>query len=163
AQARNLPHLLTEAAIALRPSMIPLAPTDPLALRALEEARRTLPESELKHRARAAAYLSSFRPYSHQPREQQALLQQAADHATAAQDEEAMLDALRAKYAACVQPERVLELIAQAREVEGRAARIGARSMLLEAQTYRYLALLQLGQPDDANALLDDLLHALEQ
>ncbi len=157
AEARNLPEVLAHAAFALRPSMLLAWLPDTLAQRALEEARRMLPEDAVALRARVGAYLSCIHPYSDDPEQREALLDEALALARASGSAGALFDALRARCQSLIAPDRLEDLLHWSAETEKLAARTGSRTMLLESQSYRYLGLLQSGDMVGANDVLSEL------
>jgi tetratricopeptide (TPR) repeat protein len=157
AEARNLPAVLAHAAFALRPSMLLAWLPDTLAQRALEEARRTLPEDAVALRARVAAYLSCIHPYGADPGQREDLLDEALALARASGSAGALFDALRARCQSLVGPDRLADLLHWSAETEKLASRTGSRTMLLESQSYRYLGLLQSGDLAGANEVLAEL------
>ncbi len=147
AESANLPEALARAAFILRSSMLLGNHPDPVALRALERAYRTLPEHAHGLRSRVASYLASTPPYSQQPDQRWQLLDEGLDLARRQTEPIPLFDALRARCAAWVGPTTLDELLECSNEIEALAERTGSAPMLHEGQQYRYLALLQLGRP----------------
>jgi tetratricopeptide (TPR) repeat protein len=168
AEAADLPEPLARAAFVLRSSMLQSGMPDPLALTALEHARRDLPEEARGLRARVASYLSSLPPYSQSPEQRQELLDEALSLARASGDSTSLFDALRARCAALMHPNTLEELLKWANEIDALAERIGSPRMVHESQQYRYVALLQMGQPIDGSDILEKVArstgkHALRE
>jgi DNA-binding winged helix-turn-helix (wHTH) protein len=157
AEAGNLPEPLARAAFILRSSMLLSGMPDPLALHALEHARRDLPEDARGLRGRVASYLASIPPYSQSPDQRQELLDEGLSLARASGDSTSLFDALRARCAALMHPGTLDELLKWANEIDALAERVGSPRMVHESQQYRYIALLQLGRPIEDSNILEKL------
>ena len=168
AEAGNLHEPLARAAFILRSSMLLSGMPDPLALNALEHARRDLPEEARSMRARVASYLASIPPYSQSPDQRQELLDEALSLARASGDSTSLFDALRARCAALMHPNTLDELLKWSNEIDALAERTGSPRMVHESQQYRYVALLQLGRRIEDSDILAKLTrstgkHALRE
>jgi DNA-binding winged helix-turn-helix (wHTH) protein/tetratricopeptide (TPR) repeat protein len=157
AEAGNLPEPLARAAFILRSSMLLFGVPDPLALHALEHARRDLPEDARAVRARVASYLASIPPYSQTPDQRQELLDEALSLARTSRDSTSLFDALRARCAALMHPDTLDELLKWSTELDALAERIGSPRMVHESQQYRYIALLQLGEPIEDSRIVEKI------
>lgn len=157
AEAGNLPEPLARAGFILRSSMLLSGMPDPLALLALEHARRDLPEDARSMRARVASYLSSIPPYSQSTEQRQELLDEALSLARASGDSTSLFDALRARCAALMHPDTLDELLKWSNEIDALAERVGSPRMVHESQQYRYIALLQLGRPIEESNILEKI------
>ncbi len=157
AQERDFPDLLARAALTLRPSMHLAHVPDPQALSALEQARRRLPPEETALRARVASCLSCIPPHLHSREVRWRLLDEGMQLARAAGDSRSLFDALRARCHALAGPDRVHELLPSAAEILALAATTGSRAIAVEGLTYRYLALLSLGELAQAGSVLEEM------
>jgi eukaryotic-like serine/threonine-protein kinase len=160
AEASNLPEPLARAAFVLRGSMLLTGLPDPLALRALEHARRDLRQQAHGLRARVASYLACIPPYSQVADQKHELLDEALSLARSSGEDIPLFDALRARCAALANPNTLDELLKWTTEMEGLAQRTGSPRMLQESQQYRYIALLQLGHPLEQSHLREKLARA---
>ena len=161
AESQTLPRVLAVAGAALRRSTLLAAVPDALALRALEEARRHLPEDETSLRSLVASRLACVPPYVRQPEQCEALIAEARQLARAARSRSCEIEALRATCHAASSPDDAPKLVERAVELELLAEQAGSTEAVTEGRIYRYLGLLQLGRVAEANELLTSLTHVL--
>jgi hypothetical protein len=128
---------------------------DVLALRALEEARRTLPETDVALRSRVASHLSCIPPYTEHADLRAKLVDDALQLAHTSGCMPAVVDALRAKCQLATAPAQIDELLVSAVEIERSSLQLDAGATLLEGHLYRYLALIQLGRIAEADEILN--------
>lgn len=153
ARKAQLPEILVEAARVLRPSTTGAQVPDPVALDALEEALRCLPDSATAARARTYSQLACIPPYAYRIEESKRLSDEGLRLARASGDRGLELEVLGAQLYTLSGPDTPDELLALADQLLD-AERGPASWLVADAHIARYFTLLSMGRVQAAESAL---------
>ncbi len=155
--------LLAMAAIGLRTTSMLARVEDPLALAALENALRTLPEGAHALRVRVLSHLACIPPTSFAPERARELSAQALCGARQLDEPGTLKDALASRLHACLDPEHLVEALGLADEIVALAHGPGRLDMALDGHLGQFQVQLRLGNLGAAQRALDAYGRLAEQ
>lgn len=147
--------LLARAALGYGGVGVTILDVDHALIRRLEDALRTIDDTDGALRVRLLARLAIELRYSSDAQRSEAISRQALDDARRLGDDGALAAALSAEHVVLSAPEHTAERLRCATEMLDLARRAGDRELALQARNWRIADFFELGEGDATNAELD--------